>query len=112
SVAATIGKGIVDPSIITPLVVFAALIGAVLWNIATWYYGLPSSSSHALIGGLAGAAVAKSGIHFLNGPGIAKIASSIVLSPLSGFVLGYLFMCVVIFLFFKVTAKKANRFFR
>ncbi|MBI3270641.1 MAG: inorganic phosphate transporter [Planctomycetes bacterium] len=103
-VASTIGKGIVDPSVITPNLIFAALVGAIVWNLITWYYGLPSSSSHALIGGLAGAAIAKAGLGSLlwltPGPnwlvwkGILGISIYIVVSPLLGFGLGLLFMAV------------------
>ena len=88
-VANTIGKGVINPSIIDPLIIFSALMGAILWNIITWYYGLPSSSSHALIGGLAGAAVAKVGVSGVNAAGFGKIGSSIVLSPTFGMLLGF-----------------------
>jgi len=91
-VANTIGKGVVDPTIIDPVVVVAALVGAIAWDLITWYYGIPSSSSHALIGGLAGAAVAKSGISALNSAGFIKISVSIVLSPLIG-LCWHLFLC-------------------
>jgi len=111
-VAATIGKGVINPSVIDPLVVLAALVGAIVWNIVTWYYGLPSSSSHALIGGLAGAAVAKGGVDSLNGGGLIKIIVSIVLSPMLGFILGYLLMFLVTIVFRKVAANRANRTFR
>src|SRR5690348_2857653 len=70
-VANTIGKGVIDPLIIDPMVILAALTGAIAWNLITWYYGLPSSSSHALIGGLVGAGVAKAGIHSVQGEGLA-----------------------------------------
>ena len=82
AVAATIGKGIIDPAVIDHRVVFGALVGGISWNVITWYYGIPSSSSHALIGGLAGAAVAKGGVDTLIGGGFAKTAVAIVLSPL------------------------------
>src|SRR5580765_2650812 len=80
-VANTIGKGVVDPKVIDTAVVFAALIGAIVWDLVTWWFGIPSSSSHALIGGLAGAAVAKSGGAVLDTAGLTKIGFSIVLSP-------------------------------
>src|SRR6195256_566911 len=86
AVAATIGKGIVDPKIVDHYVVFGALVGAIAWDAITWYYGIPSSSSHALIGGVAGAAVAKGGVGTLIGSGFLKIALAIVFSPLLGFV--------------------------
>src|SRR4051812_27429574 len=88
SVANTIGTGVIDSSIVDHYVILGALVGAILWNIITWWYGLPSSSSHALIGGLAGAAVAKGGFHALVGPGFLKISLAIVLSPMLGFALG------------------------
>src|SRR3990170_6128897 len=72
AVAATIGKGIIDPLIVDHHVIFGALVGAIFWNVITWYYGIPSSSSHALIGGLAGAAVAKGGVHTLIASGFLK----------------------------------------
>src|SRR5688572_321131 len=80
-VANTIGKGIIDPAIVDPAVVFAALVGAIAWDMITWFYGIPSSSSHALIGGLAGAAVAKAGAASLDTAGLTKVTVSIVLSP-------------------------------
>src|SRR4029453_6888569 len=83
-VATTIGKDVVDPKTIDTAVVFAALTGAIVWDLITWWFGIPSSSSHALIGGLAGAAVAKGGVPVLDGPGLTKIGVSIVASPLVG----------------------------
>jgi PiT family inorganic phosphate transporter len=94
-VAATVGKGIVDPHIIDQHVVFGALSGAIAWNLITWYYGIPSSSSHALIGGLAGAAVAKAGTGTLIASGFMKTTLAIVLSPALGFLLGALLMIAV-----------------
>ena len=82
SVAATVGKGTIDPSVIDHYVVFGALVGAIFWNLVTWYYGIPSSSSHALIGGLVGAAVAKAGTGSLIASGLGKIILFIVLAPL------------------------------
>ncbi len=93
-VATTIGKGIIDQNIIDHYVVFGALIGAISWNIITWYYGIPSSSSHALIGGLVGAAIAKSGAGALVAPGLIKVVAFIVISPLLGFVLAGLLMVI------------------
>src|SRR6185369_3674747 len=80
-VANTIGKGIVDPTVVDPAVIFSALIGAIAWDLITWFFGIPSSSSHALIGGLAGAAVAKAGAGSLDSAGLMKVTVSIVLSP-------------------------------
>ena len=94
-VASTVGKGTVDPHIVDHYVVFGALIGAIIWNVITWYYGIPSSSSHALIGGLIGAAVVKAGFHSLEFEGIYKVVVYIVLSPLLGFVLAFFLMGVV-----------------
>jgi PiT family inorganic phosphate transporter len=111
-VANTIGKGIVDPKIIDASVILAALSGAIVWDLVTWYYGIPSSSSHALIGGMGGAAVAKAGIHSLNGAGFAKISASIVLSPLFGLLLGSIFMFIVSLLCFRSTPRKVDRWFR
>jgi PiT family inorganic phosphate transporter len=112
SVAATIGKGIVDPVIIDHNVVFGALVGATSWNIITWYYGIPSSSSHALIGGLAGAAVAKGGVHTLVASGFLKTAAAIVLSPAFGFLLGLLLMLAVAWIFVGSPPRRVDRWFR
>jgi PiT family inorganic phosphate transporter len=111
-VANTIGKGVISPAIIDPYVILAALTGAIVWNIITWYYGIPSSSSHALIGGLGGAGVAKAGVHALNAGGFFKIGLSIVLSPMLGFVLAFLLIMLVMIAFRKVHANRANRTFR
>src|SRR5437762_12119943 len=88
SVASTVGKGIIDQGIVDHYVVLGALIGAISWNIITWYYGIPSSSSHALIGGLLGAGVAKAGIWALIPAGILKTVAFIFISPFLGFVMG------------------------
>ncbi len=88
-VARTIGKGIVDPKIVEPQLILAALVGATIWNLLTWIWGLPSSSSHALIGGLAGAAMAKAGVGSLVFAGLAKTAVFIFLSPILGMALGF-----------------------
>jgi inorganic phosphate transporter, PiT family len=111
-VATTIGKGVIDPTIVDPLLLFSTLIGAILWNIITWYYGLPSSSSHALIGGLGGAAVAKAGIGAINLVGFGKIAVSIVLSPLLGMILGYLIMYALNLICFRHTPRRIDHWFR
>src|SRR5512141_1548624 len=91
-VAATVGKGIVEPAAIDQFVIFGALSGAIAWNLITWYYGIPSSSSHALIGGMVGAAIAKAGTGPLLMPGIVKTAVFIIVSPLLGLTLGALLM--------------------
>ncbi|MHB8843926.1 MAG: inorganic phosphate transporter [Nitrospirota bacterium] len=99
AVAKTIGKGIVDPAGITDQVIIAALLAAIIWNLITILMGLPVSSSHALVGGLIGAAMAHGGISILNGDGITKIFLSLLLSPLAGFIIGYGFMKAVLYLF-------------
>jgi PiT family inorganic phosphate transporter len=111
-VANTLGKGVVDPAIIDPIVVFAALIGAIVWDLITWYYGIPSSSSHALIGALAGSAIAKVGVSALSAPGLIKIGVSVVLSPMFGFLLAYVFMTVVSIVFFKTSPGKVDKWGR
>ena len=111
-VAATVGKGIIDPAIVDHYVVFGALIGAISWNIITWYYGIPSSSSHALIGGLAGAAVAKGGVGSLVASGFLKTTAAIVLSPLLGLVLGAMLMLSVSWIFSDTTPRRIDRWFR
>lgn len=110
-VAATIGKGIIDPKIIDQYVIFGALVGAISWNIITWYYGIPSSSSHALVGGLTGAAIAKAGTTSLIGTGFIKTAVAIVLSPLLGFLLGGLLMVAVAWIGMRFVARKVERVF-
>ena len=111
-VANTIGKGIIDPTIADPTVILSALMGAIIWDIITWYYGIPSSSSHALIGGLIGSAVAKVGVSALNTAGILKVGVSIVLSPLFGLLLGFIFMTLVSILFFRATPRQVDHWFR
>jgi PiT family inorganic phosphate transporter len=112
AVASTIGKGIVDPAIIDHRVVFGALSGAISWNLLTWYFGIPSSSSHALIGGLAGAGVAKGGVGTLIAKGFIKTSVAIVLSPLLGFVLGVLLMLAVSWICRRSTPRRVDRWFR
>jgi PiT family inorganic phosphate transporter len=111
-VANTIGTGVIDVGIVDHYVVFGALIGAILWNIITWYYGIPSSSSHALIGGLGGAAVAKGGFGALVGSGFFKIGAAIVLSPMLGFVLAMLLMALIGHLLFRTRPHKVDGWFR
>ena len=112
AVAATIGKGIIDPKVVDHYVIFGALVGAITWNVITWYYGIPSSSSHALIGGLAGAAVAKGGVHTLIASGFIKTAAAIVLSPALGFALGTALMLAVSWICARTTPRKVDRWFR
>jgi PiT family inorganic phosphate transporter len=111
-VAVTIGKGIVDPEAITLAFVAAGLIGAIVWDLITWWLGLPSSSSHALIGGLAGAAVVHGGWQVLQGTGLFKVALFIVLSPLIGFLLGFLYMVGVLHLVRNSAPAKVDGIFR
>lgn len=112
NVATTIGAGLISPSIIDARLIFSALSAAVIWNLITWYYALPSSSSHALIGGLLGAAIIKSGFDFLIISGIVKVFVSIILSPLSGFILAFVLMIIVIRIFFNVARRKVDKVFR
>jgi PiT family inorganic phosphate transporter len=111
-VASTVGKGTVDPAIVDHYVIFGALVGAIVWNVVTWYYGIPSSSSHALIGGLVGAAVAKSGTGSLVASGLFKTILFIVLSPLLGFVFGSIMMVLVSWIFVNSTPRRVDRWFR
>src|SRR6478735_8320726 len=112
-VAATIAKGIADPATVTQVVVVGALIGAIAWNLLTWYFGIPSSSSHALIGGYAGAAVARVGIRAIV-PGMAwvKTLSFIVLSPLIGMAISWMLMVAVSWIFRKTPYGSVDRWFR
>lgn len=111
-VAMTIGTGLVDPSVINTQIIFSALLGAIFWNIFTWYYGLPSSSSHALIGGLLGASIAHSGTAPLDWVGISKVLAFIVISPLLGMVMGMILMVVTARLFFYSTPNRIDSWFR
>ena len=112
SVAATVGKGIVEPGVVDTHVVFGALMGAITWNLVTWYYGIPSSSSHALIGGIVGAVISKAGTSALISGGLIKTVAFIFISPLLGFVLGSLMMVAVSWLFLRATPSKVDRWFR
>ncbi len=112
SVAATIGKGIADPGVVDTHVIFGALVGAITWNVITWYYGIPSSSSHALIGGIVGAVVAKSGSGALMASGIIKTVAFIFISPLLGMVLGSAMMVLVAWVFRRTRPIKVDKWFR
>jgi inorganic phosphate transporter, PiT family len=112
SVAATVGKGIIDQGIVDHYVVLGALVGAIAWNIITWYYGIPSSSSHALIGGLVGAGVAKAGTSVLLTAGIVKTVAFILLAPLMGFLMGSLLFLGISWLFVRSTPSRVDRVFR
>ena len=112
SVAATVGKGIVQPGVVDVNVVFGALAGAITWNVVTWYYGIPSSSSHALIGGIVGAALATAGWSVLIAGGILKTVLFIFVSPLLGFLLGSLMMVLVAWVFRRTGPRKVDKWFR
>jgi PiT family inorganic phosphate transporter len=112
SVATTVGKGIVEQGIVDHYVVFGALVGAITWNVITWYYGIPSSSSHALIGGIVGAGVAKAGTWVLLPAGILKTVAFIFISPLIGFLLSSLLVVAISWLFVRSTPSRVDRLFR
>jgi inorganic phosphate transporter, PiT family len=111
-VAATIGKGTIDPAIVDHYVIFGALVGAIAWNVITWYYGIPSSSSHALVGGLVGAAVAKAGFGSLIWSGVGKTVLFIFIAPTLGFLLGSLLMVIVAWICNRTTPRKVDKGFR
>jgi len=111
-VAQTIGTGIIDPSIVDAPVIFAALVGAIVWNIITWVLGIPSSSSHALVGGLVGAGIAKAGISAAVWSGLSKTVAAIVLSPLVGFLLAMVLVVIVSWLAARSTPFTVDRTFR
>jgi PiT family inorganic phosphate transporter len=111
-VAATVGKGIVDPAIVDHYVIFGALMGAISWNAITWFFGLPSSSSHALIGGLIGAGVAKVGFGSLVASGIGKTVLFIFVSPVLGFILGGMLLVLVSWIFRRTSPSRIDRWFR
>ena len=111
-VAETIGKGIIDPAIVTPQVIFAALMGAIIWNIVTWVFGIPSSSSHALVGGLIGAGVAKTGSAAIVFSGVFKTVLAIFMSPMIGFLLALFLVLVVSWIFARQTPFAVDKTFR
>jgi len=112
SVATTVGRGIVDQGVVDHFLIFGALTGAISWNIITWWYGIPSSSSHALIGGLVGAAVAKAGTWALIPAGILKTVAFIFISPVVGMIFGATLMLAVSWLFVRSTPSRVDRWFR
>jgi PiT family inorganic phosphate transporter len=112
TVAKTIGKGTIEPSIVDHYVIFGALVGAIAWNVITWYYGIPSSTSHALIGGLVGAAVAKVGFSGLITAGVLKIIAFIFIAPFLGFVIGGTIMVIVSWLCRNMAPRKVDKQFR
>ena len=111
-VASTIGKGIVDPVNVTQMVVLAGIIGAIIWDLITWYYGLPSSSSHAIIGGLMGAVIAHAGTAALHWKGLEKIILALVISPIIGTMLGFTFMLGMMWGFRNFAPYGLNKVFR
>jgi len=111
-VAATIGKGIVDKDNVTQMVVLAGILGAIIWDIITWYYGLPSSSSHAIIGGIMGAVMAHAGIAALHWAGLKKIILALIISPIVGTLFGFFFMVVIFWVFRKSAPSGLNKNFR
>lgn len=112
TVASTIGKGMIDINTVTPTVIFAGLLGAISWNLITWYLGLPSSSSHALIGGYAGAAIAKSGFGVILLAGWYKTLIFIVLAPAIGLVLGFVLRVVITWVIYHRRPSEINRWSR
>jgi len=112
AVAKTIGKGMIDLSAVTMGVIFAGLMGAIIWDLITWYYGLPTSSSHALIGGYAGAAIANAGMGAIILSGWTKTLLYIILAPLMGMTLGLLIAVAIFWLFRRWTPTKVDRLFR
>jgi PiT family inorganic phosphate transporter len=111
-IATTIAKDVVNPDSINLLVIICALSSAIIWNLLTWWWGLPSSSSHALVGGLAGAAIAKSGFGAIMAAGISKILVFILMAPLLGFVIAYFISVIVIFIARNSTPSKIDKYFR
>lgn len=111
-VAETVGKGIIDKDVVTPAVVFGALIGAMFWNVATWLKGIPSSSSHALIGGLLGAGVAHSGLGAVESSGTTKTIAAIFVSPVIGFLIAMVLVVLTSIVFQKSTPRGANNTFK
>ena len=112
AVATTIGKGVIDSKIVNIYVILAALIGAITWNLITWYYGIPSSSSHALIGGLIGAGVVAGGLSVVQIGGLDKILIFIFVAPLLGFIWSIAFTIIMMWLFKKSTPANVNNYFK
>jgi len=111
-VAATIGKGIVDANNVTQMVVLAGVTGAIIWDLITWYYGLPSSSSHAIIGGIMGAVIAHAGVAALHWAGLKKIILALLISPIIGTIIGFIFMVALMWAFRNKTPYGLNKGFR
>jgi len=112
AVAKTIGKGIVDPTLVSNGIVIAALLGAIAWNMLTWFFGIPSSSSHALIGGVIGGAASYHGFGALNAEGLVKILKALVLSPIFGLIGGFILMILIMWMFRNARAGAVNKSFK
>jgi PiT family inorganic phosphate transporter len=112
SVATTVGRGVVDPKVVDQWVILAGLVGAIAWDLITWYWGLPTSSSHALIGGFAGAAVIKAGFGSLVAAGLIKIGVFMILAPLIGLTVGFVLMAITINIFKNQTPGRVDKVFR
>src|SRR5207247_453867 len=112
SVARTVGKGVVDANVVDPWVILAGLVGAIVWDLVTWLWGLPTSSSHALIGGFAGAAVVKAGFGSLVAAGLIKIGIFMVLAPLIGLTVGFCLMLATVWTFRNATPGRVDWLFR
>lgn len=111
-VAATLGKGLIEPAHVTQVVVMSALCGAIVWNLFTWYFGIPSSSSHALVGGLVGAGIARAGTESVQAAGLVKTVKALVISPLFGFAMAFLVMIAVLWIARRGNPFRLNRRFR
>ncbi|HSZ82988.1 MAG TPA: inorganic phosphate transporter, partial [Polyangia bacterium] len=111
-IAHTVGKGIIDPKVVDDAVLIGALGGAIVWNLITWWYGLPSSSSHALVGGLLGAGISKGGLAVVQTAGVTKVAIFIIVSPVLGMVLGGSMMVLVAWVLRRSTPGRIDRWFR
>ncbi len=111
-VATTMATGLVEPSVLTNIVIFSALMGAICWNLTCWYFGLPSSSSHSLIGGLLGASVAHAGFSPLKWAGIGKVVIAIVVSPFMGMIMGMFLMILTARIFFYANPRRVDSWFR
>jgi PiT family inorganic phosphate transporter len=112
AVASTIGKGLIEPAAVSQIVVLSALLGAIFWNIFTWYFGIPSSSSHALVGGLVGAAVAHAGPKAVQVAGITKVVQSLVVSPIVGFAIAFVVMITILWIVRRMKPARLTRLFR
>ena len=112
SVATTVGKGVVEPSVVDAWVILAGLVGAIAWDLITWYWGLPTSSSHALIGGFSGAAVVKAGFGALVAEGLIKIGIFMIVAPLVGFAVGLVLMLITLNVFQRATPGRVDQIFR